>query len=88
MPYKALLASFLGALLLFAGSAAQAFNEAGHTALEGSPEPAPLPALLENVQDEDRNALEALALYQDPVRSAILEMARHAHVLISSATRT
>jgi hypothetical protein len=83
MPYKALLASFLGALLLFAGSAAQAFNEAGHTALEGSPEPAPLPALLENVQDEDRNALEALALYQDPVRSAILEMARHAHVLIA-----
>jgi hypothetical protein len=71
--------------LLFTGAAplARALDPDAVAPLDAAAELAPLPGPLQAVRDEDRGALEVLALYQEPLRTALLEVARRPQTLIA-----
>ncbi|MDH5566665.1 MAG: hypothetical protein OEY15_08380, partial [Myxococcales bacterium] len=72
----------IGLLLLTAPPAATALDPSAGSPREDTAELAPLSGPLQVVRDEERDALEALALYQEPLRTAILEVSRHPQALV------
>ena len=83
MSRQALGSLFLGALLLSAAPSARALDPDAGEHLDAAMEFAPLPAPLQPVRDEDRGALEVLALYQEPLRTVLLEVTRHPQTLVA-----
>jgi hypothetical protein len=73
----------LGAFFLGAAPSAPALDPDVGAHLDGPAELAPLPAPLQSVRDQDRGALEVLALYQEPLRTALLEVTRHPQTLVA-----
>jgi hypothetical protein len=73
----------LGVLLLGASPTARALDPDVGAQPDAPLEFAPLPAPLASVRDEDRGALEVLALYQEPLRAVLLEVTRHPQTLIA-----
>ena len=74
MSRQALGSVFLGVFLLSAAPSARALDPDAGVHLDPAMEFAPLPAPLQPVRDEDRGALEVLALYQEPLRTVLLEV--------------
>lgn len=83
MSARTLVVVLLGTLVGGAPVALNAFNADAGEPLGASEELAPLPGPLEPVREEDRSALETLALYQEPARTTLLEVARHPQTLIA-----
>jgi hypothetical protein len=83
MSRQALGSVLVGVSLLLAAPSALALDPEAGAQFEEPMEFAPLPPPLESVRDEDRGALEVLALYQEPLRTALLEVARYPHTLIA-----
>jgi hypothetical protein len=73
----------LSLLLTGAAPPARALDPDSAAPLDAAAELAPLAGPLQAVRDEDRGALEVLALYQEPLRTALLEVARRPQTLIA-----
>jgi hypothetical protein len=83
MSRQALGSVLVGVSLLIAAPSALALDPEAGAQFEEPAAFAPLPPPLESVRDEDRGALEVLALYQEPLRTALLQVARYPHTLIA-----
>lgn len=83
MSRQALASIVLGVLLLGASPTARALDPDAGAQPDAPAEFAPLPAPLQSVRDEDRGALEVLALYQEPLRAVLLEVTRHPQTLVA-----